>query len=301
LVSVSHAEACGAPGESRILLERRTGEKMKTGTQLRGVFAAVLTPFDVDLRPDAAKAVAYYWQLLSNGCDGLNVLGTTGEAMSVGLEERVRFMEAIAAALPRERMMTGTGAAALADAVRLTRAAFDLGFAAALVIPPFYYRDAGDEGIFAFFSVLFERTSPPPHSVVLYNFPRMSGITFHPDLVDRLVKAFPGIICGVKDSSNTLDLEREIHRRHPELAVFPGSEVLLDDARTDGFAGCISGSVCLWPQLAARVWRDGLEAEVEELVSLRQSLAGKPLIEAVRRQVAQERGDPSWLRSIPPL
>lgn len=274
---------------------------MKAATQLRGVFAAVLTPFDADFRPDPAKAIPYYRDLLAGGCDGLNVLGTTGEAASVGLEHRLQFMEAVAAQLPTDRMMTGTGAAALSDAVRLTHAAFDLGFSAALVIPPFYYRDASDEGILAFFTALFERAAPPPRSILLYNFPRMSGITFHADLVDRLLNAFPGIIRGIKDSSNTLDLEREIHRRHPDLELFPGSEVLLADARSDGFAGCISGSVCLWPRLAARVWRDADAADVERLVALRQSLAGPPLIETVRTRVARERNDPAWLRSIPPL
>jgi 4-hydroxy-tetrahydrodipicolinate synthase len=269
--------------------------------QLKGVFAAVLTPFDADYQPDDRVALPYYRELLSNGCDGLNVLGTTGEAASVGLTSRLVFMEAIARDLPSERMMTGTGAAALHDAVRLTRAAFDLGFAAALIIPPFYYRDARDEGVLAFFDALFARTSPPQRSVVLYNFPRMSGITFHPDLVDRLVKAFPDVICGLKDSSNTLDLEREIHRRHPDLAVFPGSEVLLADARIDGFAGCISGSVCLWPQLAARVWRDAAAEDVEELVALRNSLSGTPLIAAVRARVAEQQSNPSWLRGVPPL
>lgn len=274
---------------------------MNQRTQLQGVFSAVLTPFDAEFRPDPVPAIPYYRDLLARGCDGLNVLGTTGEAMSVGLADRLAFMEPVAAALPREQMMVGTGASALADAVKLTRAAFDLGFSAALVIPPFYYREATDEGILRFFDALFERVGPPQDSIVLYNFPRMSGITFHPDLVDRLVKAFPGIICGLKDSSNTLDLEREIHRRHPNLAVFPGSEVLLADARTDGFAGCISGSVCLWPDLAARVWREGSAADTEQLVELRQSLSGTPLIEAVRSRVASDTNDPRWLRSVPPL
>lgn len=274
---------------------------MKTRTSLRGVFAAVLTPFDARFRPDDTRAIPYYADLLANGCDGLNVLGTTGEAASIGLGARLAFMKSIAAALPVERMMTGTGAAALDDAIQLTRAAFDLGFAAALVIPPFYYRDATDEGILSFFEALFSATSPPPASVVLYNFPRMSGITFHPDLVDLLVKRYPHIICGLKDSSNTLDVEREIHRRHREFSVFPGSEVLLADARADGFAGCISGSVCLWPQLAHRVWRDGSQEDAAQLVAQRQSLAGVPLIAAVRSRVAQQRNDEAWLRSLPPL
>jgi 4-hydroxy-tetrahydrodipicolinate synthase len=129
----------------------------------------------------------------------------------------------------------------------------------------------------------------------------MSGITFHADLVDRLMREFPGVIRGMKDSSNTLDLEREILRRHPDLEIFPGSEVLLADARRDGFAGCISGSVCLWPQLATRVWSEGAPVDAQRIVELRQSLSGAPLIEAVRSRVAGETGDSSWLRSAPPL
>ncbi len=230
---------------------------MSVRLQLRGVFSAVLTPFDSDLRPDAEKAIPYYRSLLERGCDGLNVLGTTGEAMSIGLADRRRYMERIASALPAQQLMTGTGASALADAVHLTRAAFDLGFAAALIIPPFYFREVDDEGIVRFFGELFDRTQPPQNGVLLYNFPRMSGITFHAALVERLVREFPGIIRGVKDSSNTIELEREIHGRCPDLDVFPGSESLLADARADGLAGCISGSVALWPELAAQVWREG--------------------------------------------
>jgi 4-hydroxy-tetrahydrodipicolinate synthase len=270
-------------------------------TQLRGVFSAALTPFDGDYRPNAAKAIAYYRSLLERGCNGLNVLGTTGEAMSVGIQDRLSFMEAIAHALPGERLMVGTGASALADAARLTRAAFDLGFAAALIIPPFYFRDVGDDGVVRFFHALFSRTAPPRYGVLLYNFPRMSGITFHADLVDRLTGEFPGIIRGVKDSSNTLELEREIHQRHSDLEVFPGSETLLAQARADGFAGCISGSVCLWPQLAARVWREAPAEDVARLGELRQSLGTGGLIEAVRMRLAQETGDAEWLRSVPPL
>jgi 4-hydroxy-tetrahydrodipicolinate synthase len=274
---------------------------MMQHVNLRGIFSAVVTPFDAALLPDSRTAIPYYRDLLSSGCDGLNILGTTGEAMSVGIGDRLAFMEAVSEALPRDRLIVGTGAAALDDAARLTRAALELRFAAALIIPPFYFRDVGDEGIVRFFDALFSRVDPPPASVVLYNFPRMSGITLHADLVDQLIRAFPGTIAGVKDSSNTLELEREIHARHPDLAVFPGSEALLGQARADGFAGCISGSVCLWPQLAARAWREGLPDDCERIAELRESLSSRPLIQAVRLRIAQETRDPSWLRTMPPV
>ncbi len=221
--------------------------------------------------------------------------------MSVGLSDRLHFMESVAGALPRERLMVGTGACALADAAILTRAAFDLGYAFALVIPPFYFRDADDEGIVRFFDALFERAAPPRRSILLYNFPRMSGITFHGDLYERLTAQFPGIIRGLKDSSNTQALERELHERRPESAIFPGSEALLPAARESGLAGCISGTVCLWPQLASRAWHEGRRGDCEQVVALRRGLDGAPLIPAVRGRVARETGDSDWLRSVPPL
>ena len=267
----------------------------------RGILAAALTPFDAAWLPDAGLAAAYYARLLQTGCDGLNVLGTTGEAMSVGLNERLAFMQAIAPGLPRERVMVGTGACALSDAVELTRAAIDLGFAAALIVPPFYYRDICDDNVTAFFDTLFARTDPPPRSVMLYNFPRLSGIEFHPRLVARLLREFPGVIGGVKDSSNKPDLERDLHALDPSLAIFPGSEALLSSAREDGLAGCISGSVCLWAAQAKKAWETGEPRELERVAAQRDSLEGKPLIAAVRARVAAQEQNPAWLRSAPPL
>lgn len=267
---------------------------------LRGVFSAVLTPLNGELRPDAGLAIPYYRSLLERGCDGLNVLGTTGEAMSLGLHDRLRFMEAIAQALPVDRCMVGTGASALADAVELTRAAFDLGYAAALVIPPFYYRAGDDDGVIAFYDALFERVRPRERSILLYNFPRMSGYTFHPALVRRMTSAFGATIAGIKDSSNERQLEEELAHNHPELAIFPGSETLLGFAREVGLAGCISGSVCLWPELAKRAWEGDDRAAVPQLASNRVAL-GEPLIARVRERVAREQNNPAWMRSIPPL
>ena len=224
---------------------------------MKGIWAAVLTPVDAEYRPDATLAAPYYAGLLARGCDGINVLGTTGEAMSFAMELRRAYMEALAASgLPLERAMVGTGAASLGDAVTLTRAAFDCGFAAALVMPPFFFRDASDDGIVAFFDALLARATPPRGGVLLYNFPRMSGIAFTPALVDRLVGEFSDAIGGMKDSSNDAALQSEILARRPSFRVFPGSESDLLAALARGAAGCISGSVALWPELA----QDGLRA-----------------------------------------
>jgi 4-hydroxy-tetrahydrodipicolinate synthase len=268
---------------------------------IRGIWSAVLTPIDRDCSPDAALAVPYYRGLLERGCDGINLLGTTGEAMSFGVPQRLRFMEAIAASgLPMERVMAGTGAASIADAMELTRGAFGCGFAAALVMPPFFFRDATDDGVLAFFERLFGRANPPRKGVLLYNFPRMSGIAFRPALVERLLEHFPETIAGMKDSSNDARLQSELLARHEGFAMLPGSESDLLAAKRRGVAGCISGSVALWPELAAAVFEHGNESQDRELTEHRNSLDGLPFIPALRRLVARERGEPDWERAMPP-
>lgn len=270
-------------------------------SSIRGIWAAVLTPVDPQLVPDPTRALPYYSELLQRGCDGINALGTTGEAMSFAAAERERFMEMLAGSgLPLARMMTGTGAASLADCARLTRRAFGCGFAAALIMPPFFFRDASDDGIVEFFEVLFGLTNPPQNRVLLYNFPKMSGITFHAALVDRLIERFPGVIAGMKDSSNDASLQSEILTRHPQLAMLPGSESELSAAKRRGVAGCISGSVSLWPELAASVFASDDEAEDEELTRRRNALGDVPFIPAVRYLTAKARRDPEWERAMPP-
>ena len=271
-------------------------------TQLGGVWAAVPTPADDRFEPDAPKAIAYYGTLLDGGCDGINLLGTTGEAMSLSARQRLRLMEAVAGSgLPMDRVMVGCGAASLDDAATLTKRAFELGFRAALLMPPFFFRDAGDDGILRFFDTLFARAAPPPQGVVLYHFPRMSGIAFHPQLVARLIEAFPQTIAGLKDSANDPALQAQLLARHPALRVFPGSEGQLVSSAAYGAAGCISGSVALWAPLAREVHRTHDPAKAAALAAKRDAIARFPLGAAVRHRIAVTLADPQWERPFPPL
>ncbi len=139
--------------------------------KLHGVIAAIVTPLDGRGEPDAKAFYDLACWLLANGCDGLNVLGTTGEATSLSVEQRMRLMKAVAASgLPMSRMMVGTGAAAIADAVTLTRHAADCGFAGALVLPPFYYKNVPDDGVMRFIGSIIEATKTIP--LYLYHYQR---------------------------------------------------------------------------------------------------------------------------------
>ena len=167
---------------------------------LSGVIAAIATPIDEDGAPDLKRAVKLARYLLDNGCDGLNVLGTTGEATSFSLAERKAVMDAYKSnGLPLDRLMVGTGAAAVSDAVALTRHAADLGFAGALVLPPFYYKGVPDDGLVAYIDALVKATAQRPIPIYLYHFPAMSGLPWHVTLIKRLLETFPTRIVGLKD------------------------------------------------------------------------------------------------------
>ena len=151
-------------------------------SKLRGVIAAIATPVDEAGAPDIARATKLARFLLDNGCDGLNVLGTTGEATSFSLEQRKRVMTAYKdAGIPIDRLMVGTGAAATADAVALTRHAAELGFAGALVLPPFYYKGVPDDGLAAYVDTIVQATAATPIPIYLYHYPALSGLPWHVD------------------------------------------------------------------------------------------------------------------------
>src|SRR6202162_6160796 len=164
---------------------------MTTAKTLHGVIAAITTAIDDNGEPDAARCIALARFLLGNGCDGLNVLGTTGEATSFSLDQRKRVMSAYATSgFALDRMMVGSGAAALADAIALTKHAAELGFAGALVLPPFYYKGVADDGLLAVIDAILAATAAKPIPVYLYHFPAQSGLPWHIALIRRLLQNF---------------------------------------------------------------------------------------------------------------
>jgi 4-hydroxy-tetrahydrodipicolinate synthase len=273
-----------------------------TPRKLHGVIAAVATAVDSNGEPDAARSVALARFLLERGCDGLNVLGTTGEATSFSLDQRRRVMSAYAASgLPLDRMMVGTGAAALADAIALTRHAAELGFAGALVLPPFYYKGVPDDGLVAGIDALVTATAARPISIYLYHFPAQSGLHWHVALIRRLRDAFGGRIVGLKDSSGDMAFAGAAAAIAPDFDVFPSTEAALPQARSGDFAGCISATANLNADLCARAYRAGDSAALAQAVAIRQLFDGKALVPGVKALLGHIHSDPQWARVAPPL
>jgi 4-hydroxy-tetrahydrodipicolinate synthase len=269
---------------------------------LSGVIAAIATPIDESGAPDRSRAVKLARYLLDNGCDGLNVLGTTGEATSFSLAERKTVMDAYKAnGLPLDRLMVGTGAAAVADAVALTRHAAELGFAGALVLPPFYYKSVPDDGLVAYIDTLVQATAETPIPLYLYHFPAMSGLPWHVALIKRLLDSYPSRIVGLKDSSGDMAYARAAAAVRSGFAVFPSTEACLVKARSGAFAGCISATANLNADLCARAWTVGDAAALDAAVAIRKLFDGKPLVSGVKALLSHIHGDAALARVKPPL
>jgi 4-hydroxy-tetrahydrodipicolinate synthase len=273
-----------------------------TEARLSGVIAAIATAVDAAGEPDCARSTAFAKFLLDHGCDALNVLGTTGEATSFSVEQRRKLMSAYReAGLPMARLMVGTGAAAVRDAVELTRHAAELGFAAALLLPPFYYKGVADDGLVAYVEAIVAATQHRPIPIYLYHFPALSGVPWHVGLLARIVASFGDRIAGLKDSSGDLGFARAAAAVAPGFAVFPSNEAALFEARNGPFAGCISATVNLNADLCARAYRGGEAVALEAAVNIRKLFDGKPLIAGVKALLAHVHGDPAWARVMPPL
>jgi 4-hydroxy-tetrahydrodipicolinate synthase len=273
-------------------------------SSLRGVIAAVPTPLSEDYAPDAGRLIAHCRELLAGGCDGINLLGTTGEANSIPVAQRLELMRDIAASgLPMSQFMVGTGVCSLAESVQLTQAAADLGFAGALVLPPFFYPDPSPAALTSYVDELLKRVDRPKLSIYLYHIPQNTGVAWPLETIVELKRRFPRQMAGLKDSSGDLSYSRSVVKAVPGFDVFPSSEATLVHAKDDGFAGCISATTNLTASDSQTAWQGGADAKARgERATAHRGVLGKVnLVASVKAALAQRYGDPAWMRTIPPI
>jgi 4-hydroxy-tetrahydrodipicolinate synthase len=271
-----------------------------------GVNAAALTPMRPDLSPDPDRMAAHCRWLLGNGCNGLGILGTTGEATSFGLHERKALLEALVErGVSAGALMPGTGCASLADTVELTRHARDQGCRGALLLPPFYYKGIPDDGLFAYFSEVVGRVGGGI-ALYLYNFPQQSALPFSLSLIERLLRAFPGTIRGVKDSSGDYANMQNMVRAFAAdgFEVYSGSDEFLQRILAEGGAGCITAAGNANSHWGGIVYarRTGPEADAAQAVlnATRKAATSVPLIPGLREIIARSTGEADWRTIRPP-
>jgi 4-hydroxy-tetrahydrodipicolinate synthase len=274
---------------------------------LKGVIAAAATPLKDDRSIDLDHLVRHCaWLLDEGGCDGINLLGTTGEATSFSAEQRIAAMRAVASSgLPLTRFMVGTGAAAFDDACRLTAEVKALGFAGALLLPPFYYKGIDADALTGYVTALIGRVGAEGLRLYLYHFPANSGVPYTADAVARLRDAFPSVLKGLKDSSGDLDYSAGLAKSLPGFDVFPSAEASIGRAAELGFAGCISATANVTGAFAQRGFTGGSASEraegLAEAVRIRAEISKFPLVAAVKEALALLSGEGVWRQLMPPL
>jgi len=284
---------------------------MTSGHPLAGVYAAAVTPIrasDSTLDHESVPVLLSF--LASRGCHGAVLFGTTGEGPSFSPFERESLMRSASAyrnQLPGFRLIAGTGTPSLSESIDLTKLAFDLGYEAALVVPPYYFRKATDDGLFTWFSELINKAVPKDRYILGYHFPNVAGIGFSIELLARLKKAFPTQFAGIKDSSHDADLARNLGEKFgSDLVVLTGTDTYLKMAMENKAAGCITAAANLISPDLREVWNlmnAGKDvSEAQERVTKQRHILEKypPFPPTIKALLHRLHGLPRWAVK-PPL
>jgi len=279
---------------------------MKTSRNFSGVIAPVLTPFGEDGSPDPDRFIEHAEWLMEEGCTALAPFGTTSEANSLGLDERMEMLEELVdAGIEPSKLMPGTGSCSVSDAAILTQHAVDLGCGGVLMLPPFYYKNPSEEGLFRFFAEVIEEVGDDRLRVYLYHIPPVAQVGFSLPLIRRLKDEFPGVVVGLKDSSGDWSNMKSILEAFPDFEMFPGSELYLLDGLRAGSSGIISATANIAPGPMRRLFDDwkaaDADAQQEKISALRKTVQSFPMIPMMKALIAHYRDDEGWADVRPPF
>jgi 4-hydroxy-tetrahydrodipicolinate synthase len=266
-----------------------------------GLSVALATPFAEDRQIDLPRFVAHGLQSLADGCASLTLFGTTGEGASLGLNERNRALGAMVGAGvdPKKQLVVGIAASSVEDAIAQGRAALMLGCPSFLLAPPFYFKNAGDEGLFDWFAAVLRGLGPQASNVILYHIPQVTSVPLSVELVGQLKKAFPNQVKGVKDSSGDWDNAQALLKAHPELHILIGDERLLAKAMQLGASGTICGLANIAPDYMQGPVNGVEEPRVNAMIEVVLPYA---VTAAVKLLIGQRRNEPViWSRMRAPL
>ncbi len=236
---------------------------------LKGVIPPVVTPLTEDGRPHLNNLQRHIRTMSQDGCNGVLLMGTTGEGPSMGLDERQTIIDVgVEAAKNSLAVIAHTGCASLRDTITLTRYAYESGVDATIVVPPFYYKGVPLEGLLAYYRRLLDDSVPESGKLLLYHIPQVAHVAISFDLLEGLLTVAPDRVVGVKDSSGDPNHLRELCLRFPQLRIFAGNDRLLLEGLHLGTAGCITAAVNVLAPLNVSVYRafqSGEKVEVEHL------------------------------------
>ena len=279
---------------------------LKEDTRFSGVLTPVIMPYKTDYSPDADRLIKQCKWMLSQRV-GLAIFGTNSEGNSLSAGEKIELMDRLVrAGINPKKMMPGTGCCALTETVKLTTHAISLGCRGVLMLPPFFYKNVSDEGLYATYAEVIQRVGSSKLKIYLYHIPPVANVPISLDLIERLVRNYPSTVVGIKDSSGDWNNTKAmLERQWDDFRVFVGSETFLLANMQNGGSGCISATANVNPAAIHELfsnWQsekaDDLQAELNEV---RNTFSNFPLIPALKQCVAHYAEDPDWARLRPPL
>ena len=281
-----------------------------TKLPISGVYCASATPILADGTPDHENFAIHAKALIAEGCDGIALLGTTGEANSFSIAQRQALLDnVIAAGVDPQRLLPGTSQTNVADSAALVRHAVEAGVKACVVLPPFYYKGVSDEGLFRFYAELIEATKSDALRIVLYHIPPIAQVGLSVELVGRLREAFPGIIVGIKDSSGKLESMQNYASSFEDFSVLAGADPFMLPLLRSGGAGCITSSSNLigkhlrvvFDNFHDETQNDRVEQAQERINAWRDLSNAYVQLPTVKAMLAKRRNHQGWTRLRPPL
>ncbi|SRR5581483_1946973 len=263
-----------------------------------GVYVAALTPLHSDLRCDNELLTEHCLQLIDRGCKGVVLFGTTGEGPSFSVEEKkCTLRKVISNGLDSKKIIIGNGASCLQDTVDLALSALENDCLACLIAPPCFFKNVTDEGVISFYREVIQRVSDSRLQVILYHFPKYTGVSININIVKTLCTEFPNIVVGIKDSEGNLSFIREVLKTVPQCKVFVGKEKQIPLAVGYGASGTICGMANLWPELICSVYEKG---DISELERVSSPLENRSFITSCKALLSDSKNQ-NWNLVRPPL
>lgn len=201
------------------------------------LLTAMVTPFNADGSVNYAAGADFADWLLANGSDGLVVEGSTGEAATMDMDEKIKFMQTIVARVNgRAKIVAGAGTNCTASTIYLVKKMEACGVDGVLVVGP-YYNKPTQEGYYQHFAAVAKATKLP---IIVYNVPGRTGGNIAPETVARLAADFSNIV-AIKEAAGNVAQTAELYRVLPEdFSIYSGDDGLILPFMSVGACGLIS-------------------------------------------------------------
>src|SRR5690606_18409184 len=271
---------------------------------------AAASPVLEDGTPDHLAFSQHCKALIEEGCHGVALLVSTGEANSFSIDQRMAILEnLISTGVEADRLLPSTSQTNVAYSVKLVRHAVDAGVKACVVLPPLYYKGVSDEGLFRFYAELVEGVGSNDLRVILYHIPPIAQVGISLELTARLRDAFPGIFVGVKDSSGKLESMQAFTQAFENCSGLAGADPLMLRLLKAGDERCIASGSNLIGKHLRDVFDNFFDESQAEKVEKAQGRinAWRDLSNAyvqlptIKGMLARRRSHAGWTRVRPPL